>query len=184
MGVCFVFLEGRMRSVKLKLGEAQVEVGGFNLGLIFLNKKQSPSPLKIFAFKQDLISMSIEVFDSHSPSYYAICFFTLLIRSIINAVTVIRCRQAGRRAKPVWTGTLLIYGWTGFLPSIPSCVGGVPKSRSFMHLEQIPKNSPEDSLGPEIQQIHQSENTLLVTWGIKLSLKIVISQVPSCFPKC
>ena len=44
-----------------------------------------------------------------TPDYYAICFLTLLIRGTINAVTVICCRQAGRRAGPDLTRTLLIY---------------------------------------------------------------------------
>ena len=42
--------------------------------------------------------------------YHVMLFFALLIRATIKAVTVICCRQAGRRAGPDWTGTLLVYG--------------------------------------------------------------------------
>ena len=50
-------------------------------------------------------------------------------------------------------------------------------------INQRAKISPAKGLGPEIRNIHQQENTLLVTWGRTWVLKMSISRAPGLFQK-
>ena len=77
---------------------------------------------------------------NYTSLYYAICFFTLLTRGTINAVTAVCGRQAVRWAGLDQTGRLLICRSNVFFIKMSPSVRGVPKLGFLAHMAMIKEN--------------------------------------------